>query len=1031
MRCSGIPRRLIAAALACAAARGGTVRGQASTDHLQLPDGFVAEVAADAPLVEHPLMATFDDRGRLFIAESAGLNLNRQDLEKQLPNFIRMIEDTDGDGRFDKSTIFADRMTMPQGAAWHDGALYVASPPSIWRLADTDGDGVADDRRRLVTGFGYIGNAADIHGCFIGPDGRIYWCDGRHGHTFTDEAGNIIEKKRAGGIFSCKPDGSDVRLHATGGMDNPVEVIFTPAGEIVGTVNLMYHAPRQDCLVHWVHGGVYPRHDFVQQFRDEFALTGPPLEPIKRLGHVAVSGLCRYRSEQFGQAYRGSLFITQFNTHKLIRSELVRQGATYQSREFEFLHSTNPDVHFTDVLEDADGSLLLIDTGGWFRIGCPESKIAKPQIRGAIYRIRRADAGRINDPRGLKIEWSKLSHAEAAHRLADERFAVRDAAASELVRRGAGVLDAIGSMLEHGDAAVRARATWVVARVGAPRGPMLLARALSDPDLDVRLAAIGAAAVVRDGDLAPRIAAIAGTDHPAARRAALAALAQLRDSRVTTAALDVLRRGGAADDRYLEHAATHALIEAGDASQLAESLSDGNAAVRRAAVISLAERNDAMLTPDGVLRALAKPDPSVREAAAAVMARRPQWADHFVGELRSWIAQRPAAGEQVEQVRATVAALASNDAVQKLVAEAFDAADLPATIRIALLDAMGQSGVRPVPEAWLAPLNDALHGDDDAVLLAAIDAVRLLNAATFDERLMAIAHDASRPAAMRLAACRAAMPRMTILPDPAFALLIGELAAHRPGETQLEAARLVGDAPLDEPQLLALADRVAEAGPITLPLLLDAFDRSSSEALGQKLIAALAVAPGRWSLDVEQTRRVMKRYPASAQSVFESMAAQIESQRHQQAQRFDAITPLLAKADAARGKAAFAAATCIVCHRVGDEGGVIGPDLSTIGTVRTERDLLESIIAPSATFAREYESYIATTKDGRTHFGRLAAETERTYTLLTPAGERIELPVDHVARLAPADTSLMPPGLDRLLTDQQLADLIAYLKQLR
>ena len=205
---------------------------------IQVPNGFVVEVAAAAPLVKHPMMAAFDDRGRLFIAESAGENLNRADLEKQLPNFVRLIEDTDGDGQFDKSTIFADKMTFPQGALWHAGSLYVASSGGIWRLQDTNDDGVADVRDQIVNEFGYTGNAADVHGCFLGPCGRIYWCEGRHGHEFRDDGGHVLSQGKAARIFSCNSDGSDIQVHCGGGMDNPVEIDFTEAGEMLGTVNI-------------------------------------------------------------------------------------------------------------------------------------------------------------------------------------------------------------------------------------------------------------------------------------------------------------------------------------------------------------------------------------------------------------------------------------------------------------------------------------------------------------------------------------------------------------------------------------------------------------------------------------------------------------------------------------------------------------------------------------------------------------------------------------------------------------------------
>ena len=148
---------------------------------IRVPDGFTIERVAGSPLVGHPMLANFDERGRLFIAESAGKNLRPAELETELPNFVRMLEDTDGNGVFDKSTIFADKMTLPMGALPYRGSVYVAAPPNIWRLQDTDDDGVADKREILVGKFGYNGNAASIHGPFLSPTGRIFWCDGWHG----------------------------------------------------------------------------------------------------------------------------------------------------------------------------------------------------------------------------------------------------------------------------------------------------------------------------------------------------------------------------------------------------------------------------------------------------------------------------------------------------------------------------------------------------------------------------------------------------------------------------------------------------------------------------------------------------------------------------------------------------------------------------------------------------------------------------------------------------------------------------------
>src|SRR5580765_3206133 len=111
-----------------------------------VPDGFEVELAAGPPLAERPVSASFDEQGRLYVTDSSGSN---EKPDKQLanpPHRVLRLEDTDGDGRFDKSVVFADKVMFPQGCLWHDGWVYVAAPPSIWRLKDTNGDGVADVR---------------------------------------------------------------------------------------------------------------------------------------------------------------------------------------------------------------------------------------------------------------------------------------------------------------------------------------------------------------------------------------------------------------------------------------------------------------------------------------------------------------------------------------------------------------------------------------------------------------------------------------------------------------------------------------------------------------------------------------------------------------------------------------------------------------------------------------------------------------------------------------------------------------------
>src|SRR5262249_30419997 len=162
---------------------------------------------------------------------------------------IRLLEDIDGDGVFDKTAVFADRLTFPQGALWHDGALFAASPPSLWRFDDMNADGVADRRTAIATGFDFTGNAADIHRPFLDPSGRLFWCHGRKGHEVY-EGNRLVSKALGARIWSSRSDGTDLQVFAGGGMDNPTELAFTDEGDVFGTVNIFHGSPRADAIVH-------------------------------------------------------------------------------------------------------------------------------------------------------------------------------------------------------------------------------------------------------------------------------------------------------------------------------------------------------------------------------------------------------------------------------------------------------------------------------------------------------------------------------------------------------------------------------------------------------------------------------------------------------------------------------------------------------------------------------------------------------------------------------------------------------------
>ena len=363
----------------------------------QVPPGFQVELVAAPPLVEQPMHASFDEQGRLLVADSLGINPTGELLSTKPSMVIRLLEDTDGDGRFDKSTVLADKLVFPEGVLWHQGSVFTASPPSLWRL-DHPGDAAAERRTQLATGWVGTGITDDLHGPALGPDGRIYWACGRFAHEIRQPDGPIISKGLRRCCLRCRPDGSDFEI-LCGLQGNPVKQAFTDEGEIF-TSGTWSKGPqgRNDVVVHCIEGGNYPQLDG-DFYSPEFQHTPDLLPALISFGPASASGMMRYRSATLGAEYRDNLFVALFNMHKVTRHVLARDGGTFRATTEEFLTSTNNDFRPSDVIEDADGSLLVINTGTWSN-GCRAFRAGgQPKVQGSIYRVRRTSAAGPADPR--------------------------------------------------------------------------------------------------------------------------------------------------------------------------------------------------------------------------------------------------------------------------------------------------------------------------------------------------------------------------------------------------------------------------------------------------------------------------------------------------------------------------------------------------------------------------------------------------------------------------------------------------------
>ncbi|MFP6874929.1 MAG: PVC-type heme-binding CxxCH protein, partial [Verrucomicrobiales bacterium] len=516
-----------------------------------LPDGYALKRVAAPPLVQRPIHMSFAENGALYVTDSSG---NTDPAPKQLKNpthrVLRLV-DEDGDGVFDHSSVFAERLPFPEGILVHRGAIYVGAPPHIWKLRDTNGDHVSDERTVWFDGGSIEGCGNDLHGPYAGPDGYFYWCKGAfapqshvlgNGRTFNSSAAHI---------YRARPDGSELEVVITGGMNNPVGLAFSETGErfLSGTFFDLSGPGKRDGIFHAVYGGMYGKKN--DRVLSPHPSSGGLLPILTQMGPAAPSGIVMPQGKALGM--RGDLICTEFNMRRLSRHRLTRSGSSYSSEMSSFLESDQTDFHPTDVIEDADGSLLVADTGSWYMICCPTSKVAKPDVLGAIYRIHKKTAPSPGDPRGLELDWKK----PRVDWLSDERPFVTKRAIDALA--GERDVDGLSS------AKARIPALWALHRIPGEVARSAVRDFLKDESPDVRAAAIHSTGLWRDSEAVKPLIELLDCDDALLRRLAAMALGRIGDRRAVKPLLDA---GLAKTDPFLKHAIIYALYEIGDKESL-------------------------------------------------------------------------------------------------------------------------------------------------------------------------------------------------------------------------------------------------------------------------------------------------------------------------------------------------------------------------------------------------------------------------------------------------------------------------------
>lgn len=991
----------------------------------QVADGWSVELAATIPLTERPICVDFDEAGHLYVAESSGTNDPVQKQLEDRPHTILRLTDTDGDGVYDQRTIFADNFMFPEGCAWHDGSLYVAAPPQIWKLTDTNGDGVADERVVWFDGNTLTGCANDLHGPYLGPDGQLYWCKGAFAEQTYERPRGESYVTRASHIFRHEPQEQWIEPVMTGGMDNPVELAFTRSGDSIMTCTFLQipGGGQRDGLIHTVYGGLWGKQHGVL---DGHRRTGELMPPLLHMGAAAPAGLWSVQSDDWDAPE--TVLACSFNLHKVTRHVLTPKGATFEATMENLFASEDVDFHPTDVIEDADGSLLVVDTGGWYKLCCPTSQLHKPDVRGAIYRLRHKDQATVADPRGLKLEWNEASSEELVVRLADDRFAVRQRAMGLLAKRSDAV-SALASALKVADAERDAcQILWTLTRINTPEARSVVRGAIGQLEGISLQIALRSSGMWRDANAKEVIAQYLTHENPHTARAAAEALGRIGKADTVPALLTLA--GRADEDRFLFHAATYALLEIGDPRQTRERLQAKSVGEIRAALLVLDQIPGGELAAGDVIPFLDHAE--LRETALSIATGHPEWGGEIAEYLRDRLSNPTA--EDADSLRQLAATVATQPEVETLLASVAQSSESQLGRRIAYY-AMSQSGLKTLPAGWgQAIAAGARASNDEETLAGAIEVARRAEnlgdaASEVRKALESVAKNQDHEANIRLLALQVSAKQME-LDDELFAFVLDELTDGETVSGRLLAADVLNIAKLSVAQFQELAEMTIDLGPMELDRVLTKFTQTTDDETGKKLVAALEESESASALPAERIQIALSKFGPEIQEVAKPLLERPMADATARAAELEERLKLVANGDIRRGQAVFhsSKAACASCHAIGYVGGTVGPDLTRIGKIRTERDLLEAILFPSVSFVRSYEPVTIVTVDGQVFQGVPQEQSGDSITLVMAADKSVTIPQEEIEEMHPSSVSIMPAGLEKQLSPQELADLVLFLK---
>lgn len=1025
-----------------------------SLKSLQPADGVSVSLWAHEPMLNNPTAMDIDSRGRIWIAEGKNYRMKLKKFEGmdriEGADKIRILEDTDFDGRADKVTDFADNIfPVPLGLAieemWVDGVqtgtrAYIGNAPDLLVLEDTDGDDRADRRYPLLTGFHGVDSDHGLHGMSFGPDGKLYFTvgDARYGadnvqareETFDviDRSGRHIRANNFGTTLRVNRDGTQLALLSSGHRNN-YEAAVDSFGNVFGSDN--DDDGNRGCRMYWTMNAGRYGYQHPQSTR-HWAEELPGIIPkLVGTGNGAPGGLLVYEGGLLPERYVGAVLQIDSGTHQVNCHPLIRHGGGFRS-DYQVLLSASDDwFRPVDISVAPDGSVFVCD---WYDAGVGGNRFSD-QTTGRIYRLSAttANAQQTSSPSFDPIAGLKSPNIAA-------RLAARD----HLLTMGSDSRPKLLQLFRSGNAIERARALAVLNAL-PQTGPADTLAALRVSEPRVREAALKLLAEDTSSEFD-----VEGSDKALAipstlSQALIQSLAVDPDAGVRRELLMVLRHVSTAEvdevlrkcvsswdgqDRFYLEA-----IRAAVANRETEFLTSLFTELADQAVRAGWDGQPVALPPYypiGTNDAFLHPDDQLLPANKASIVIGLAWVlggveavpaiAHILKDNRS---------EPVEQAAIIALAAIENPRAGELLLTRYNAPGSSPGIRSSILRALA----RRVGDQWqtLATNTDfqtTIHAalTDDGLCADALAVIVKAKLVQFANALVALAMDADANQQVRAAAI-VALGKLQHRPIQAFAIALLEQAKQERSVDAMAAAALEALGSLSGEQQLV---NIVRDESMPAALRQRALQLATTTASGAQLVMELYLSK---SLPTELASEFLFLvHNHSDRKVQQLAARELPKASGTNNNVFDANELLSLHGDKARGKQLFEShqeAACARCHLTTGEGNLVGPNLASIGMKYGAKELLYHIQYPSAAINYNFVSNTFLMADGKVITGLVLDRNGDKITLGLATGQRANIDAGEVDGEQTQAVSLMPSGLIAKFTPQQVADLLEYLVSLR